>query len=315
MAVPARRTSDVWTRYVPFDSLPQVLNPKGGYIHNENDPPYYTNMRQPLDRAKYPAYFPAPALRLRSQMAIDADRNEKKLSLEDVIALKHSYRMLLADRVRDDLVAAVRASSPTRPTSSAAIDMIAAWDKTVGARRAAAACCSRAGGGDTRRAPIPTPCSRSRGSPAQPASTPRGPQGSGTRRAAHSRRRSQETAKRYGASTSHGAMSIACGMGNVDVPVGGCAGDLGCFRVLNFATSPDGKRSAIGGDGWILAVEFGDEPRAYSVLAYGESPKEDSPYFSDQAEMFAKGEMKRVSFTPADVDTATVKRYNPGAQP
>jgi len=31
--------------------------------------------------------------------------------------------------------------------------------------------------------------------------------------------------------------------------------------------------------------------------------------------MFAKGEMKRVSFTPADVDTATVKRYNPGAQP
>jgi len=99
------------------------------------------------------------------------------------------------------------------------------------------------------------------------------------------------------------------------VPVGGCSGALGCFRVLNFATNPDGKRSAIGGDGWILAVEFGDIPRAYTVLAYGESPKEDSPYHSDQAEMFAKGEMKRVAFTAKDVEAATVKRYNPGAQP
>jgi acyl-homoserine-lactone acylase len=104
-------------------------------------------------------------------------------------------------------------------------------------------------------------------------------------------------------------------MGNVDVPVGGCSGALGCFRVLNFANTPDGKRQAVGGDGWILAIEFGNIPRAYSVLAYGESSKEDSPYHSDQAAMFAKGEMKRVAFTPADIEAATVKRYNPGLQP
>jgi acyl-homoserine-lactone acylase len=51
------------------------------------------------------------------------------------------------------------------------------------------------------------------------------------------------------------------------------------------------------------------------VLAYGESPRADSPYHSDQAEMFAKGEMKRVAFSRADVDAQTVKRYNPGAEP
>jgi acyl-homoserine-lactone acylase len=105
-------------------------------------------------------------------------------------------------------------------------------------------------------------------------------------------------------------------MGKVDVPVGGCSGTLGCFRVLNYANTPDGKRQAIGGDGWVLAIEFGkDVPRAYSVLAYGESAKEDSPYHSDQAEMFARGEMKRVAFTPADVDAQTVKRYRPGIDP
>ena len=104
-------------------------------------------------------------------------------------------------------------------------------------------------------------------------------------------------------------------MGPVDVPVGGCGGALGCFRVLNFGTDPDGRRSVIGGDGWVLAVEFGNIPRAYSVLAYGESPNPASPYHSDQAEMFARGEMKRVAWTEQDVDAQAVRRYRPGQQP
>jgi acyl-homoserine-lactone acylase len=123
----------------------------------------------------------------------------------------------------------------------------------------------------------------------------------------------EETTRRFG------AYDVAWGdvhrvrVGTVDEPVGGCSGALGCFRVLNFRTDADGKRSAIGGDGWVLAVEFGDEPRAYSVLAYGESAREDSPHHSDQAAMFARGELKRVAFTARDVEAATVRRYRPGA--
>jgi acyl-homoserine-lactone acylase len=149
----------------------------------------------------------------------------------------------------------------------------------------------------------------------KPASTPRGLKNP-TVAARTFAQAVTETTKRYG------DPGIAWGdvhrvrLGKVDVPVGGCSGVLGCFRVLNFADTPDGKRQVIGGDGWILAIEFGKEvPTAYSVLAYGESSREDSPYHSDQAEMFAKGEMKRVAFTPADVDAQTVKRYNPGVEP
>src|SRR5688500_9503711 len=98
-----------------------------------------------------------------------------------------------------------------------------------------------------------------------------------------------ETTRRYG------SYDVAWGdvhrvrLGKVDVPVGGCSGALGCFRVLNFRTDPDGKRSVVGGDGWVLAVEFGDVPRAYSVLAYGESRRADSPFHHDQAAMFGGG--------------------------
>ena len=84
---------------------------------------------------------------------------------------------------------------------------------------------------------------------------------------------------------------------------------------MGFARDPDGKLSVTGGDGWILAVEFGDTPRALSVLAYGESPRRESPWFADQAEMFARGELKKVAFTAAEVDAQAVKRYRPGEKP
>ena len=98
----------------------------------------------------------------------------------------------------------------------------------------------------------------------------------------------------------------------LSTPVGGCGGALGCFRVLNFVRDPDGKMSANGGDGWVLAVEFTDVPKAYSVLAYGESPDTASRWHADQAERFARGDLKRVVFAEKDIDAQAVARYRPG---
>ena len=122
----------------------------------------------------------------------------------------------------------------------------------------------------------------------------------------------QDVIRRYG------SIDVAWGdvyrvrRGKVDVPVGGCGNDLGCFRIMGFTRADDGKMVANSGDGWVLAVEFGDTPRAYSVLSYGQSRLPSSPYFDDQAAMFARGEMKKVAFTAADVDAGAIKRYRPG---
>jgi acyl-homoserine-lactone acylase len=123
----------------------------------------------------------------------------------------------------------------------------------------------------------------------------------------------EESARRYG------SWDIAWGevhrvrRGAVDVPVGGCSGALGCFRVLTFARDSSGKLTANGGDGWVLAVEFGDVPRAYSVLAYGQSARPESPWHADQAEMFARGEVKTVAFLERDVERQAITRYRPGS--
>ena len=96
------------------------------------------------------------------------------------------------------------------------------------------------------------------------------------------------------------------------MPVGGCAGRLGCYRVINFRDEEDGRRRAVGGDGWVLGVEFTSPPRAFSVLAYGQSNREASSNHADQAAMFARGEMKAVAFAREDVERAAVRRYRPG---
>ncbi|HEY8310264.1 MAG TPA: penicillin acylase family protein, partial [Gemmatimonadaceae bacterium] len=258
-AVEIHRTSEAWTSYVPFDSLPQLLNPKGGYVENSNDPPYLTNLRQPLDRSKYPPYFPDARLGLRQQLALNLIDNDRKLNLKDVLALKHSYRMLLADRVRDDLVKEVRASNPS-PDVAKAIDMIAKWDKTV-------APTSRGGVlfelwwrkyiDHTR----PDTMYAEQWSIKEPASTPRGIRFP-DRSVDAFKWAVSEAWRRFGTPDVAWGDVHRVRISDVDVPVGGCNGDIGCFRVLWYKDDPDGKREANGGDGWILAVEFDNEPQA-----------------------------------------------------
>ena len=316
IATPAHTMRDVWTRYVPFESLPQLLNPRGGYIHNENDSPHFTNMRGPLDLNNAYPNFEKPELSLRSQLAIELIGGDNKLSLDDVVRLKHSYRMLLADRVKPDLIAAVKSKSPTAD-AAVAIALLERWDNTAAPESKGAALfelwwAHYSGLRPPDRTVLPDEKRFAKvWTASDPLNTPRGL--ADPARAVESFTWAvAETARRYG------SWDVAWGdihrvrRGAVDVPVGGCASSLGCFRALAFTRDPDGKLSASAGDGWILAVEFGDVPRAVSVLAYGESSRPESPWFADQAEMFAKGQLKKVAFTAADVEAQAVVRYRPG---
>ena len=265
-AVPVTRRDQIWSAMHELDELPQVLNPPGGYVRNENNGPWLTNLRAPRDPADYPAHFEAQGFRLRSQHSALLVGTDEQLSLKEVVRRKHSYRMLLADRVKNDLLAGIRRAlhegtldidAVGATTLADALTMLEAWDNTAAIA---------------------------------------------------------ETVAHFG------AWDVAWGdvhrvrRGGVDVPVGGCAGALGCYRVINFRTDDDGRRRAVGGDGWVLAVEFTSPPRSYSVLAYGQSNREASPYHADQAAMFARGEMKAVAYTRADVERAADRRYRPGLE-
>jgi len=311
-AVPATSLRDMWTQYLPFEALPLVRNPRGGYVHNENDSPHFANVRQPINLVNAFPNMEPPMLRLRSQLGIQLIDHNRKLSLEDVVRIKHDYRMLLADRVKPDLLTAL-AAVPVAGAVAEAAQVLRRWNNTAAPDSRGGVLFdiwwTRYSQGRNEAQQFAHPWSE-----ADPLKTPRG-----LADPAHAVETFvwavEETTRR------HGAVDVAWGdvyrvrHGGVDVPVGGCPGRLGCFRVLGFTRQDDGKYAATTGDGWVLAVEFGDEPKAYSVLAYGQSARPDSPWHADQAEMFARGEMKRVAFSARDVERQVVVRYRPGQPP
>jgi acyl-homoserine-lactone acylase len=98
-------------------------------VHNENSSPHWTNLRAPLDTINpYPNFQP-PSMSLRAQLGAELVSGNQKFTLEDVLRLKHNYRMLLADRVKPDLIAAVKSTNPTGDVA-AALAMMEKWANT-----------------------------------------------------------------------------------------------------------------------------------------------------------------------------------------
>jgi len=316
IAKPAKTKGDVWTRYVPFEQLPQFLNPPGGYTHNENNSPHFTNVVKGVNLKNAYPNFEEPELSLRAQLSLQLVSGNEKLSLEDVVRLKHSYRALLADRVKADLIAAVKDSNPTGDVA-AAVSLLEKWDNTVSPDSRGSAIFElwwqfyslvR----PTERPIYPDEKRYARvWSADDPFNTPSGLADKPRAVTAFAFAVDQIKRRYKNVDVTWGDVHRVR-RGPVDVPVGGCGNDLGCFRILGFRLDTDGKLAASTGDGWILAVEFTDTPRAYSVLAYGESSLPASQWYSDQAAMFARGEVKKVAFTEADVNAQTVVRYHPG---
>ena len=309
-AAVARSRSDMWSEVAPWESLPLYVNPPGGYVQQANDPPDFINLNVALERDTVTQNLPDPRLRLRSQLSFDLIHGEDQLSLEDVVERKHSPRMLAAERMLDDLLAAIVATEP-EPSLERARTILSEWDRTAAAE-------SR--GGVLFKAwfnaylqVTDTLEYRVEWDAAAPVETPVGVGKPG--RAVAALRVAMEDLSEAGIAPDaiwgdvhrvvHGA---------VDAPVSGCEGGLGCFRTLSFTALPDGRRAVNRGDGWVFAVEFGEAPRGYSILAYGQSRLEDSPHHDDQASMFARGEMKPILWSALQIEGSVVRRYRPGAR-
>lgn len=308
-AVRAARSADIWTEFHTTAELPQLFNPPGGYVQNCNSPPYFTNLNAPLERADYPPYFPANNVSLRSQHSLSLIHNDRKFTLEEVRDLKHSMKMLLAERVKDDLIAAVRTTQPSSELE-AALKVLEDWDNTVAAESRGATLFDRwwddyyADGAGKFAVEW---------SAAEPTATPRGLADKG-RAAKTFAAALREVNELYGRPDVSWGESHRIRKGEVDLPASGGSGLKGCFRVLGFRQDADGKQVANGGDSWVFSVEFSQPPRAYTIVAYSESEIEGSPHYSDQAALFSANHMKRAAFTEAEIEAQLEKAYRPGEE-
>ncbi|MFY7838752.1 MAG: penicillin acylase family protein [Lacibacter sp.] len=72
------------------------------------------------------------------------------------------------------------------------------------------------------------------------------------------------------------------------------------------------KRYGFHGNSFVCAVEFGEKIKAKSLLAGGNSGDVNSKHFTDQLEMYTKGQFKDVLFYKEDVLKHAERSYHPG---
>lgn len=313
--VPAASSDEVWTRIHPLADLPQLANPLGGYVQNCNAPPYFTNLFEPLDINRYPPYFERHRLGFRTQHSLELVHGGRQFSLEEIRDLKFSPRMLLAERIKDDLASLPGLSGD----ASAAARVLKDWDGTVAADSAGGVLFERwwshyahNGSRDFSKPVLPDTFSAP-WTPQSPMSTPRG-LGNPERAASALSRAATEIAREYGRLDVPWGDVHRVKRGELDLPVSGGSGFLGCFRVLDFTELRHGRQYVRGGDGWIFTVEFADPPRAYSVLGYSQSEIPGAPHFADQTPLFCQNQMKPVAFTEPDIQARTIRAYRPGEE-
>lgn len=315
--VHAETSKYVWQSLHPVTDFPQLLNPRGGYTQNCNNPPWYASLRDPLDPAKYPSYFERGELALRPQLALELLESQPKFSLEDVKRLKFNTKMLLADRVKPDLIKAIKATANPSEDLLKGLAVLEAWDNQAAAESKGTMLFLRFWDAYTNAVKQPFAIAWDKQNPAK---TP-----SGLSDPAQAVKFLEEavqwTRKTYGSEAIAWGEINRYRFNGIDLPADGAPGNYGTFRVLRFTPQSDGKRVAgwVGngkplagfGDAWVLAVEFTKPVKAYSILAYGQTTNPNSKHSRDQIELYAKHQYKKIWFTEAEIKANLERAYHP----
>lgn len=89
--------------------------------------------------------------------------------------------------------------------------------------------------------------------------------------------------------------------GNVDLPGNGGDGDLGIFRVINFAPSAGGKFQPVAGDSYVAAIEFSKPVKAMALIGYGNATQPGSSHATQQLPMVQEKKLRPVWRTREEI--------------
>jgi acyl-homoserine-lactone acylase len=309
--VPVRSTGDVefwqgvvdgsdpatlWSEILPYEALPRFTDPSVGWIQNANDPPWTTTLPRTLRRADFPPYLAPSFMHFRAQRSALMLMADSSITLDELVAYKHSTRMAAADRLLDDLIPAVRASNDEDARRAA--DVLEAWDRTADAD-------SR--GGVLFLAWL-EPFARGNGwatrwDESRPVETPDG-LADPDEAVALLGRVARAVEERWGGLAVRWGDVHRARVGGHEVEASGAPGDPGgVFRVAAYREDSEGRRWVSHGDTWYAALEFTPSGvNARVLLAYGNSSQEGSPHRGDQLELYGRKKMRTPWRTRAEIE-------------
>jgi acyl-homoserine-lactone acylase len=290
--LPGDRADLLWTARVPFARLPQVWNPRSGFVFNSNNNPLIATA--PADNMK-PENF-APHLGLQTNMTNRAYRVLETYARDTSITaaefeaykydLAYSDQGILAGLIKE----ALTYDATGNPDLAAAQEILRNWDRRTDIASRGAALAIMMGEPLGRAAEMGEPLPPLR--PALDVAITR-------------------------LKTKFGRLDPAWGevnrlvRGSVNVPI---PGGPDVYRAVYGVKQEDGTFKANGGDTFIMFVTWDKNGglSSRSIHQYGSATlDQSSPHYADQAAMFAKMETKPVIFNRADLVGQIERSYKP----
>jgi len=272
--VPGETSTNLWTEYIPYDSLPQIKNPKGGFIQNCNSTPYLAtgnkNEIMPVlpDWTGIETHQTGRALRSLETYGSDSLINRQEFSN---YKYDHTYsKNSLISKTRDRYIKYMK--NNTNSTLKPALELLEKWDLSADSTNKAAALAFLV--------------------------LPKAFKPENLKYDPDSVTKKLEESIKF-LETNYGSIDPPLGRvfilkrGKKELPL---SGGPGLLRAIYYKKS-EKKYVAVAGDCYIQLVEWDNKGKqqAWSIHQYGSATKDIySPHYSDQSDLFYKEKMKKI---------------------
>ncbi|MGA9580832.1 MAG: penicillin acylase family protein [Allosphingosinicella sp.] len=308
-----------WRGLHALSDAPRVLNPPNGWIQNTNNWPYSAAGPDSPKPGDFPRYMDSFGETPRGLQAVRVLGQKRKFSLEGLRDAAYDPYQPAFARLIPGLVAAwdkAPESEPLKARLRAQIAMLRAWDHRWSSDSIETTLAMFWGerlwaevreGGQAPMVPIDLidalPARRKLEALASVTAQLKRDFGR-----CHTRWAEVNTFQRLTGDIVQPFSDSAPGF-----PVPFTSGRWGSLASFGAAPRNGSKRwYGTSGNSFVAVVEFGPKVRALAVTAGGESGHPGSPHFNDQAERYAKGDLREVYFYPEQLDGRTERTYRPG---
>ena len=295
------------TDIVPFDQLPQAINPPTGWVQNSNDSAFTATYPTLIDASKYAPYVASPPRQTqRSQRGIRLLSESGKITLQELREMKLSTRSEIADHFVDDLVAAARNHGGAKAREAA--DILSKWDRHGNNDSNGTLMFLRfiqgAGNNFQNIGGYAVPPN-----PREPLTTPRG-FADPAKAAALLEREARRLEDEYDTMNVIWGDVIRLRRGASDLPANGLPSQLGAIRTLNMGPFVQGKAEVVGGDTFYAVLEFqkNGPPIGEALLGYGNWSRVGSKHVDDQLALASQKKMRPILRQRAQIEKVLESR-------
>jgi penicillin amidase len=293
-----------WRGYHALSELPQVRNPRCGFLQNCNSSPFLTAAAGNPNPKRFPAYLNMEADNLQARILRGVAAATRCFSLDDLAQLAFDTRVYQAPEAIAGIAAEWRAMREQQPARARpirrAVAMLTGWDCRSSAKSVAMtiftawlearASLNSAVSGDW---PAITALECAIEQLKWRWGKWKVPWGEINR---------LQRARAPGIYTAeHGSLAIAGG-----------PRASGIQFVFESAAIPGHlRRYGVFGNAYVFAAEFGKNVSARSISVFGQSSDWRSPHFFDQASLYRRGRLKPIQPDLAEIETRHERAYSP----